>query len=293
MSINTKTRVFAVALSVILLLCGCNTKPKKYKRISFESETLGEMMSHVGKDTIVANEAKESFASQMPIYEIKERSISNKECKKMMETLGLPDNPYRMEHEGNRISINLARYTDSSRGYFEMTKEELEKLAWDTFNKIPFMEGEYEYVGFRGEQTLSDSEGEHIERVLVSFYPILEGVRVIGDYQCDLWFDGCGLVEINIRLFKYEEIGTMDLVSLAEAEGKIKTPDKIYFESASGLTDTLKVDRVKLFLVNQYSRGCTILQPMYTFYGTAHLENGKQTDFRSSVIAIPESMTYE
>ena len=62
-----------------------------------------------------------------------------------------------------------------------MTEEELEALAWEEFNKIPFLEGEYEYYGIRGEDTISDSEGKHTTRVLVSFYPVLDGARVIGD----------------------------------------------------------------------------------------------------------------
>lgn len=280
--------------SVLLLLCGCNGSLIKYKRISFESETLGEELKRISESATVVNNASETFSSQMPIYRIKERNISEQECQQMMDNLGLPSNPYEFEHEGNRILINLGKLTDSTaRGYFDMAKEELEELAWECFNKIPFMEGEYEYVGFRGEHAVEDSNGKRIRRVLVSFYPILDGARVIGDYQCDLWFDGSGLVEIGIRLYDYKLVGTMDMVPLVDAETRIKTPDKFYCESATGIMDTLQVDRVKLFLVNQYSRGCTILQPMYTFYGTAHFEDGKQTDFRSSVIAIPESMTYE
>ena len=292
----TKVRIKALiaGLCAAMLLSSCSSEPKRYKRISFESEALEEKTECINENTSVLNTAREEFVEQMPIYEISERVISDNERQQLMAVLGLPTNPYMFEHEGNRILINLARYTDHSRGYFELTEEELEELAWKTFNKIPFMEGEYEYVGFRGEQSVSDAKGnKYIERVLVSFYRVIDGARVTGDSQCNLWFDGSGLVELSIDLYDYKKIGTMDMVPLSEAATKIKTPDKFYCEKATGSIDTLRVDRVKLFLVNQYSRGCAILQPMYTFYGTANIEGGKQADFRSSVIAIPESMTYE
>ena len=108
-----------------------------------------------------------------------------------------------------------------------------------------------------------------------------------------MWFDGSGLVEIIIRMYDFEKTGTMDMVALADAETRIKTPDDLSIDDAVGTVDTLRVDRVKLLLVNQYSRGCTILQPVYNFIGTATSENGDQAEFKSKVIAIPEAMTYE
>ena len=55
----------------------------------------------------------------------------------------------------------------------------------------------------------------------------------------------------------------------------------------------LQVDNVNLRLVNQYSSGCTILQPMYSFVGTATFDDNSQAEFISRIIAIPESYTYE
>lgn len=289
-----KKRVFAIILCcILLLLCGCNSTTKKYKRISFESNTLGEELKTINEDAIVVNNADETFASQISIYEIKARDISDLECKQMMENLGFPSNPYEFKHSGNSIHINLAGMLDTSRGYYNMTEEELEALAWENFNKIPFIEGEYEYYGIRGEDAISDSEGKHITRVLVSFYPVLETARVIGENRCDMWFDGSGLVEIIIRMYDFEKIGTMDMMALEDAEARIKTPDDLSMADTVGTVETLQVDRVKLLLINQYSRGCVILQPVYNFIGTATSKSGNQTEFKSKVIAIPESLTYE
>ena len=288
-------RVFICLLCcVLLLLCGCASE---YKRICFDSETLDEAKKHIDENTVVINKANASFSSQISIYNIKERTISDKEFQQLSDNLGIQEDashPYSyVEHDENEISINLASFTDTSRGYFNMTEEELEKKAWEVFNKIPFMDGEYEYSGIRGEMNIQDSQEKHITRVLVSFYPILDGARVIGNNRCDLWFDGSGLVELYIAQYDFEKTGTMDMVPLADAETRIKTPDDFSVEDATGAVDTLQVDRVKLLLINQHSRGCTILQPVYNFIGTATFENGSQSEFKSKVIAIPESMTYD
>lgn len=291
-----KKRIFVSLLCcILLLLCGCNRKAEKYKRISFESETLGEKDKWVSKDTTVINNAREGFEVQMPIYEISKRYISEEEMGQLEMALGV-ESWYHEEIRNGEIHNLLAPYNDPSRGYFcdlEMTDDELEKLAWKTFNKIPFMEGEYEYLGITGNYTLWTMEkGEFETAVIVSFRRLIDGIRVVGNDACDLTFDGSGLQEVHISLYNYKEIGTMDVVSLTEAATKVKTPDAFSIEK-EGAAETLQVDRVKLLLVNQYSRGCTILQPLYNFIGTATLEDGTQTEFSSKVIAIPEEMTYE
>ena len=173
-----------------------NTSASDLKAMLF----LGGEFQSIDENAAVVNNANKTFASQISIYEIKERPNYDQECKQMLENLGFPADPDDLEHDGNRIYISLAGMLDTSRGYYNMTEEELEALAWEEFNKIPFMEGEYEYYGIRGEDAIEDSEGKHITRVLVSFYPILDGVLVIGDNRCDMWFDGSGLVEIVIRM---------------------------------------------------------------------------------------------
>lgn len=288
-------RLFVVILCCsFLLFAGCTAK---YQRISFESDALDEELdSHIRADTEVINVADEAFPVQLPIYEITERNISEQDIQQMLQNLGLPQEPSAwkmMELDGNRISCNLVRYTDFSRGYFDMTEDELEQLAWDVFNKIPFIVGDYEYLGITGKMTVNDSKGDHISRVGVSFSRIVGGIRALGEDDCTFYFDGSGLVEIHITLFDYEKIGTMDLVTLEDAAARIKTPDDFNIDAESGVVQTLQVDRIKLLLVNQYSEGCTILQPIYNFIGTATLQNGTQAEFSSKVIAIPESYTYE
>ena len=288
-------------VGAILLLCGCNanktSEQQKYKRISFESEALGETVRYVGEDTIVVNEAKENIDAQIPIYEIKKRSISDQECKQMMETLEIPEDPSIFTHDDNMIHIRLATYTDFSRGFFDMTEAEAEKQAWEIFKKIPFIEGEYECIGIRETMTLSDKDGTHITIAGVTFCRVLDGMRVTGNRSCTIYFDGTGFAGVFIRLFEYEKVGTMDMISLKEAESRLKSPDDFDFEPEDfqlhHKVETIRTDHVYVRLVNQYARGCTILQPIYFYKGIATLADKTQVEFSSKIIAIPESMTYE
>lgn len=292
----------AVAACVALVIGICalwrNTNPgiaqKKYMRISFKSETLGEEVKEITADTAVIYMANETFQPQMPIYEISKHAISEQEFRQMEKELGITDWDFS-DFDGYEVHCRVASYGE--RGDFDtlnMTDEELEELARETFSKIPFLEGEYAYAGQTGYLSLwSTATGEVIEEVTVSFYRCIDGISVVGNEKCNLTFDGNGLVGIYIAMYDYAEIGTMDMVSLNAARERIKTPDYFSLEESGSVARELQVDRVQLSWVNQYFRGCTILQPIYTFYGTATLESGNQTEFKSRIIAIPEEMTYE
>ena len=220
----------------------------------------------------------------------------------MLDNLGIANNTsewYKLVLENNEIYGTIAGYNDPVRGYYDslqMTDEELEELAWDTFNKIPFIEGEYEYLGIMSRTTEWRNEGECVTRVGVALRRFIDGRRVINDDRCNLYFDGSGFVEMHIAMFDYKKIGTMDMVTLEEAETKIKTPDDFTIKSTPSENNrvaTFQVNSINLLLVNQYSKGCTILQPLYYYSGTATLEDGTETDFSSKIIAIPEKYTYE
>ncbi len=285
----------------IMLLSGCSAR---YKRISFNNDTPdGHINEYINDNTAVINDIKGENFTQFPVYKISEREITEEEVQEMFKQLGF-DSEYastRFKLDKNRISGTLYNFTDVSRKDYDaanMTDAELEKLAWDTFKKIPFLEGTYEYMGIRGEQTRSDSEGTHLERVGVSFRRVIDGIRVLGEDECFLYFDGDGLVEIYIELYEYEKTGTLDLVPLEDASSKIKEPDLFVFDSETSMSgfggiDELQTEKVNLLFYNQYSDGCTILQPVYAFIGTATNGKGEKAEFKSVVIAIPDSYTYD
>lgn len=289
-------------VSVIICLCcllitlsGCSAQ---YKRISFDSECFRETLTkYIDEDTEVVNTATESFSDRCSVYAISERNISKKEFRKMLKQLGI-ENHGDVHLEGNVINGTIKTVPDSSANEFNMPDEELEKLAWETFNKLPFIEGTYEYCGITRDYTVSDSAGTRIVRVGVSFRRTLDGIQIRGSDQCDLYFDNTGLVEIFVKLYDYKKIGAMDLISLESASARIKDPDSFGLDLGQpmmklGTVDTLHVERNELAFYNQNYRGCTILQPAYRFVGTATDSDGRQAEFKSIVIAVPDSYTYE
>ena len=134
--------------------------------------------------------------------------------------------------------------------------------------------------------------------VTVSFATLLDDIRVASGEIISFSIDNNGLCDMTLVVYNYDRIGTMALVPFNSALARINNPDDFVIDTEEesikiGLVDILQVDCVNLLLVNQYYRGCTILQPVYNFIGTATGENGVTTRFHSRVIAIPESYTYE
>ena len=93
-------------LCFALLFSGCSAisqeqgsaygDEKKYQRISFDLEVLDETLSFVNENTVVVNDAKETFPTQFPIYEITPHNITQQEFDETVKALNL-----------NRISENI------------------------------------------------------------------------------------------------------------------------------------------------------------------------------------------
>lgn len=273
-------------------------KPEaQYLRIDVGSETLDEDLErHIDTNTLVTITAESNLPKHLPVYEITKHNVTEQEFHQLKEQLVVPESAsssHGLKLDGNRV---YGQFANHGTGTVTMTDEELEAQARKTLSQIPFLEGEYVYYGICGSETLEDSEGVHTTRVRVAFCRVLDGMRIIANDRCDMWFNDSGLVGITIDLFDYEQIGTMDVVLPEDAEAKIKTPDAFTLESESGnasTVETLNVDTITSLWVNQQSRGCTILQPLYIYSGTAALEDGTEAKFSSEIIAIPETYTYE
>lgn len=310
-----KNNTLLVICCILLLITGCAAEQKpfdapittfeageRYLRIDLDGETLGaDHVDHINANTTVTFTADEDLPMQLPIYEIIEHVITSKEFQQVQENVKVPEQDpsmqgssmYGWQLDGNSIVGLFARY---GTGTSTMSDEELETMAREVFDKLTFLEGDYVYYGICGRETLEGPEGVQTTRTMVTFCRVLDGARIIGNDRCDMWFNDSGLVAININLFDYEQIGTMDLVPLNEAKDNIDTPDAFTWETdpaVNKLATDLTVDRSSILFVNQLSRGCTVLQPVYNFIGTATLEDGSEAEFSSQVIAIPESYTYE
>ncbi len=287
----------------------------QYKRISFSTEMLGDkldiMDTTLVKATKVECVAKESYFEKMPVYKITPRNISQEEFKTMVDFLGIEGeiqsdydsklNPVLRVHSDKKHSDlhgnEFAFWQDTGiRKPMTQTDAELEAAAREVFNTLPLIEGEYEYLGVTSEQTVHSSDGDYIESKRVSFRRLIDGVRVIGNDICDLYFDSNGLWDIEIKFYNYEKIGELDMLTLDDAIDKIKNPDAFVLESETnknfaGAADKLTIERTKLLFVNQYTDGCEILQPVYNLMGTAENEGGS-IEFSARIIAIPEKYTY-
>lgn len=278
---------------------------KQYQRISLSNDgVLGDgMPDYLRDDTTVVNNAEGNFPTKLPIYKISEYMIPEDQFQQMLLQLNWEDDPdYQFDYftlKGNHVDCELRTVTNSSHGFYDdldLTDAELEAIAWDIFRKIPFLDGEWEYIGISETFTRNTYKGDQQARVGVSFCRVLDGCRVAGNENCTLYFDGGGLVGIRIDLFQYEKIGTMDLVDLEKAVGRIKTPDAFIMDvpedAKANTVDTLSVDAIGIRLVNQYVSGCKILQPLYVFAGCATLTDGSQVEFQARVIAIPKRYTH-
>lgn len=266
----------------------------RYLRIHLSNADSEEALAkYVSEDTVVVGNTLKGYPTQLPIYQIRERPITEEEVRNVMEKLDIPTCIPCWKLEDNVFTGTFGAFGD---GVFTQSDEELEAMARKVFEQLDFLDGEYEYHGIINRTSQSDSEGnEKVLQVGIAFCRVIDGIRIIGSDVCNLCFNDSGLLQIQLELYDYESIGTMDLVSLEDALARIKTPDRFSIEGepdCAGPAQTLAVEEVVTVYCNQYYRGCTILQPVYRFKGMATFEDGTQAPFTSSVIAIPDSMTW-
>lgn len=291
-----RTRVLAICIFV-LLLSGCS---EKYLRIDISNPALGDYLSkYIDENTKIINHTIDTYPPMFPVYYIEERVITADELQQMQEAFDNEFTDYKriqLSSDGNKIYGEIVG--TSSKEYLDMTEGEIEQTAWRVLGLIPFLTGEYEYLGIRSTQTIIDDAGEHPYRVRVSFYRLLDGIRVIGNEHINFYFGPDGLEMIDMELFDYEKKGEMEILSVKDALTRVTMPDDFTIddgvsETDIGVAETLTIDHIKLVLVNQSSRGCTILQPVFSFSGVAADANGIFKEFISKVVAIPETYTYK
>ncbi len=313
-----KKRLLFLMITFIILLSACSNINVKYKRIVLTPQALGEAQSNaertIAAKTNIVNQASESYSENMPIYKISPYEITEKNLIDFAAFFGVHDAvqyddigmSIKIENESDtgkelvaafRVSDNLIVYRNTNSfdcGEMMQSDEDLEEEAKRVFESLPIIEGEYEFIGQTATTTVSDSEGSYTVRKEYSFQPVLNGVRVIGDNYCTLYFNANGLCRIELNLYSYEQAGEMDMISLDTAIKQIKKPDAFttYNEQFKGTADSLCIERTKLLYVNQYSNGCEILQPVYNLMGTATNESCS-SEFSAKIIAIPEKYTYD
>lgn len=306
--------IMSLALAFIMTSCSQNGP---YKRINIKGEMMGEskqvLETTLVGTTKVENYSDESYANRMPVYQITPREITTDEFQTMVDyfdiqgEIQIVNDTIRISEYNSSPPSQTMRCSENSLSYrmrnggseAEMlqTDAELETEAWKIVNTLPLLEGEYEYVGIASTQRLERESGSIVVAKRLSFRRLIDGVRVIGNDICDLYFNSKGLYDIEIKFYDYEKTGELDMLTLDDAVAKVKEPDAFILESEtnrnfSGAAEKLTIERTKLLFVNQYSDGCEILQPVYNLMGTAENAGGS-VEFSARIIAIPEKYTHE
>ena len=284
-----KTTLFIIGtLALVLLFTGCQ---RHYKKISFSAESLGEaLQDHITENTSVIGSREYNAPQSIPMYSISERVLSDDEYNLILSALRVKeDDPaVYITRKGNSLLARLHQ-TDEKEKY-SFSDEETLKMATDVFDRLPVISDEYECLGVKSYHTVSDSAGERVISVGVSFRRLIEGIRVVGNDVIYLYFDNYGLSEVHIELYDYKKTNDkIDLKPFDSAYARVKSPDSFNLREENesiGEIDTLNVEKIMLLMVNQYSNGCTVLQPVYSFSGTATDVKGECASFISVIIAV-------
>lgn len=311
-------KISAILLIICILfsMTGCSFKmiepAHQFKRLQFDNENLGDGTSWEEKITDsmkYSYEAKETVASKLPVYEITPRIITDSELEALRESLNnLFTDPSRKMSIwpednllnapiicGERINTNSHFFPEDVPD-FTMSDSELKYLAQQVFDAIPFIDTRYVYLdGTRGYTSSSRDDGEHLRTVFVYFVPVINGMNVYSSDHVMMIFDQYGLLYFQLILFRYQQIGQINLVPLEDAKQRILNPDELGSHDQANRFSNLNsmtIERLELNYYNYYYDGNTILQPVYHFIGTAVDENGKSTRINSIVNAVPEEYTY-
>jgi hypothetical protein len=305
--------VIVVAALASVLITVFRTRRGEYQKIRLSGVSLGaDYEETVTSDTKISFDnidGKDNIPTKMPIYQIKYKTIDKDIYNAFKEFFGIKDEDIIQSTEFSALTDTKTIQANEDSSLIECfyrydtdipitySDNELEIMAKEWFAKIPCINHEeYEYVGVASTESIN-VDGEDIPiRKRIAFRKIINGMRVIGDDQCDLYFNSKGFCGISIDFVEYEQIGEMDLIPFEDAKERIKTPDAfvLYNDSntITGVAAQLKVERVKMLLVNQSSSGCAVLQPIYNFIGTAENETGS-AEFNSRIIAIPDKYTFD
>lgn len=310
--------IFIIIIVLIsLVITACAEARGEYQKIRLSGASLGvayeEEVTSITKVNFDHFENASEIPKKIPIYKIKLKEIDKSVFDSFKGFFGINEDDITQSSDFKAVTdtdIIYYRYNENTscltyhhrfdlEASMKFTDEELEQMAKEYFAKIPFIDhDQYEYVGITSTQSISGGGGVYKPvKQRLSFRKVIDGMRVTGDDQCDLYIDAEGLCGVTINFFEYEKIGEMDLVTLNDAKKRVKTPDAFarYDENDTlmkGETEWLNVERVKLLLVNQFRDGCTILQPIYNFIGTATNETGS-AEFHSRIIAIPDKYTFD
>lgn len=292
-------------IALCLLLGGCGTGAN-YKRIDL---TVGEttppeitdLEAAVGKDTEVICSLPDLLPDTMPVYRIIPHTVTREEAQQFADFFGVTEELNSgMNPEGNGnvwMRDNTLKLSIPQKQDMEMTLSDAQviEMGGKLLAELTFLPGEYVCEGVTSRRTVTKGDVSYVCYKGLTFYRVLDGVKVRYDDACHIGFTEDGVAEFSITLFEYERMGeSLPLLSLKEVLPQVLDPeDPDAFgtdELMAKPADYIKVEKVEMVYYNQYSRGCTILQPVYCLTGTA-VGGECQTKFRLRVIGLSEKYT--
>ncbi|MBR4053892.1 MAG: hypothetical protein IKK06_03725 [Clostridia bacterium] len=280
-----------------------------YKRIDINAPAAdGELSvweNTVDRGTDTELKAEDAFMKTMSVYEISPRTITEEQFAQLGAFFQMDGEieprktclywewqEHRLWWEENEISYSWSGHVDKA---ITKSDEEMIALAKEIFEALPIIEGEYECLGIGSVQTVHSKAGSFDVKKRICFRRLVDGVRVIGNDLVDIYVGEDGVTEIYMYFYDYIKTDELPMLSLEEAFEKVKEPDAFALETEetdfSGKAEKLTVEKAKLLYVNQFSDGCTILQPVFNLMGTLENDTGI-AEFSAKIIAIPEKYTY-
>lgn len=292
-------------IALCLLLGGCGTGAN-YKRIDL---TVGEttppettdLEAAVGKNTKVKCSAVDLLPDTMPVYRIIPHTVTREEAQQFADYFGITEElNSEMNQEGNGnvwVRDNTLKLSIPQKQDMEMTLSDAQviEMGEKLLAELTFLPGEYVCEGVTSRRTVTKGDVSYVCYKGLTFYRVLDGVQVRYDDACHIGFTENGVVDLYFTFFDYEKTDEyLPLLSLKDVLPQVLDPeDPDAFgtdELMAKPADCMYVEKVEMVYYNQYSRGCTILQPVYCLTGTA--AGGEcQTKFRLRVIGLAEKYT--
>ncbi len=171
-----------VLVCVFVLAALLFTSCQRFKKISFSTESLGEVLdAHITENTSVIGSYELSAPKTVPMYSISKRVLTDDEYVQILSLLDIKEDDPKVFIDRKDNSLLVTIREPYAKKDYSVSDEETLRMEKEVFDKIPVISGEYECLGIKSFFTISDSEGDHGENkdcdIVISNLIICDGCR--------------------------------------------------------------------------------------------------------------------